>query len=108
VVVPAGKQGQLKDPGLLTEEDLVSYCAAHQSDIPAAYLAFRFDSMEYERYKAFILGEGQGTKCSIRVARASSKPTYYNGPLRPDTEYKSFSRGYTSEVCILSTHFVFR
>lgn len=98
VVIPEGTRGQLKDPAYYKEEDLISYCVAHQSKTPAPYLAFRFNASEYEKYKMFVLGKGQGTKCSTRVARATDTPTYYNGPLMPNTEYKSFSRGYTSEV----------
>lgn len=98
VVIPKGTQGKLKDPASYKEEDLVSYCVAHQSKTPAAYLAFKFDASEYEKYKVFVLGKGQGTKCSMRVTRASDTPTYYNGPLMPNTKYKSFIRGYT-KVC---------
>ena len=53
---------------------------------------------DYEKYKEFVLGEGQGTKCSFRKTRAISTVEYYNGPLQPGTEYKTFARGYTSEV----------
>lgn len=97
-VVAPHQESQLPGPESFADSDLVTYCAAHESQSPAAYLAFYFDSKDYEKYKEFVLGEGQGTKCSFRKTRAISTMEYYNGPLQPGTEYKTFARGYTSEV----------
>ncbi|XP_032229533.2 A disintegrin and metalloproteinase with thrombospondin motifs 16 isoform X2 [Nematostella vectensis] len=85
------------NPQNVNSSELVSYCEAHKSYVPKAYLVFAFKASEYPKYKIFTLGTGQGTKCD-RKRRGISELEYYNGPLQPKIEYQPFIRCYNSET----------
>ncbi|EDO33987.1 predicted protein [Nematostella vectensis] len=85
------------NPQNVNSSELVSYCEAHKSYVPKAYLVFAFKASEYPKYKIFTLGTGEGTKCD-RKRRGISELEYYNGPLQPKIEYQPFIRCYNSET----------
>ena len=99
--IPDGIEGPL--PSGTTPEHFVSYEDAHESSVPAVYVAFQFEGSEYQKYRVVVVGGKDKSDSSSRDRREVEE--YYNGPLQPDTKYRIFVRAFTSEVSFAFTSF---
>ena len=99
VRIPKGTEAEAPKPSDVKPGDEVSYEEAHESKKPAVYVAFQFKGSEYQKYRRFTVGGEHKSDNSHRDRREVKK--YYNGPLEPGTDYRIFSRAFTSEVSTL-------
>ena len=94
--IPKGIEAEAPQPSDVKPGDEVSYEEAHESKKPAVYVAFQFKGSEYQKYRRFTVGGKEKSDNSHRDQREVKE--YYNGPLEPETDYRIFSRAFTSEV----------
>ena len=92
--IPDEIEGPL--PSDITPERFVSYEDAHESSVPAVYVAFQFEGSEYQKHRVVVVGGEDKSDSSWRDRREVEE--YYNGPLQPDMKYRIFVRAFTSEV----------
>ena len=95
--VPTGSVEEIPEPKDVKPADAVSYEDAHRSKRPVSYVAFQFKGNDFHKYRIFTLGNGERPNREKRQVE-----DYYNGPLHPNTEYRPFTRAFTTHVRINS------
>ncbi|XP_022810049.1 hemicentin-1-like isoform X2 [Stylophora pistillata] len=98
--------GAVKPPGRFTTQDMMTYEEAHKSSVPAAYVAFQFNGISFDKNQEFVIGDGAQSSGKERSKRSSGDQYYYNKPLQLNTNYRVFLRAFVSETVYVSSNFV--
>ena len=91
--VPKGTEDEIPEPKDVKPTDALPYEDAHVAKTPVSYVAFQFKGDDFNKYRRFILGNEK-----TRNRERRQVVDYYNGPLHPDTQYRAFTRAFTSQV----------
>ncbi|XP_046858195.1 receptor-type tyrosine-protein phosphatase U-like isoform X6 [Xenia sp. Carnegie-2017] len=89
VVAMKNVEEESRLPSNFNNTDLVTYSKAISSTQPMPYIAAVVSRRDFK--PNFILGDGETT------TRRSNRENYYNGPLKPGTNYKIFQRVFIND-----------
>lgn len=87
----------------------MTYEEAHETPGPAAYVTFQFVGEDFDKYQEFVVGDGSESNSKTRTKRSQNDNvdgSYYNKPLKRNTNYRVFLRAFVTEV--LQSTFTYR